>query len=109
MVVVEEDRIDAYVVARRFALFVFVGADRRERRIALVGGAAEEADALDPHLATVVGDVEVGRREIGDRFTAPVGDDRVHLHERRPAAKDRRRLRRCLLRLRNNGGRGQHD
>ena len=47
VITVEEDRVDADVVARRFALLVVARPDRRERGVAPVRGSAEKAYARD--------------------------------------------------------------
>ena len=90
MVIVEKDRVDADVVSRRFALFVVVRADRRERGVAAVDVGAQKPDPLDRHRAPVVEHLEIAGGEIDDRLPGGVADDRVHLDQRRAAAKYRR-------------------
>ena len=84
MIVVEKDRKQTHVLARRFRLFVVVGPDflgrllDRRRRAAVELYELERFDLL--RLA-VLGDVEIRRLQIGNLIAVTVGDDDVDAHE----------------------------
>ena len=99
VVVVEKDRVEADVVTGRFALFVVVGTDGRQSRVAVDLG-AEEADALQGDARAVVEHLEVVGGQLENRLAFCVRDDGVDLDERGAAAEDRwLLLRRGALRL----------
>ena len=95
MVVVEEDREQAHVVARRLGLLVEVVADFLRRLLDRVGGAAVELDQLegvDLLRLVVFEDVEVRRLQIRDRVAVLVRDDDVDADVVDAGAEDGRRL-----------------
>ena len=103
MVVVEEDREQPDVVARRFHFLVVVGADFARRLLDRVGGAAVELDqleGLDLLRLAVLGDLEVALLQVRDRIAFLVGDDDVDADEVDPGAENRRWLGGIRRRLR---------
>jgi hypothetical protein len=92
VIVVEQDREDAHAFLRRLALFIVHRPNRRERARERDVIATEIAGALDRHPRAVIPQLEIVRREIGNRLAALVGDDRVDLDQVRPRSKRGRLL-----------------
>ena len=95
VVVVEEDREQPDVVARRLHLLVVVVPDFARRFLDRVGGAAVELDqleGLDLLRLAVFGDLEVALLQVRDRVALVVGDDDVDADEIDAGAENRRRL-----------------
>ena len=106
VVVVEQDREDADVVARRLGLFVVAVADRARRRVARLRIAVhlDQAELLHRLRLVVLEDVEVFLLEVGDVLPFPVGRNHVHADEVDAAAEDRGRV--LPRNDRRNGGVG---
>src|SRR5439155_25824236 len=110
VVVVEKDREQPYVVARRLRLFVVIASNGPRRVLAGLEDAAVELDQLegvDLLRLVVFADVEVGFLKVVDRVALLVGDDDVDAdvvdagleNRRRLLARRRLRRRRRLLLL----------
>jgi hypothetical protein len=103
VVVVEENRKQPDVVARRFHLLVVVGPDLARRILDRVGDAAVELDQLegvDLLWLAVFRHLEVALLHVPDRVALLVRDDDVDANVIDAGAKDRRRLRRIRRGLR---------
>ena len=82
VVVVEEDRDEPHVVARRLQLLVALGSDGTDR---LAGGRGrlhlDVLERLDRLRLAVLGHFEVGLGEVADGIALPVRHDDVHADE----------------------------
>ena len=84
VIVVQKNREQPHVVARRFELFVRVGADRPGRAVGGWHGATvqlHELKALDRLRLTVFDDLEIALPQVRHRVAVPVGDDDVDADE----------------------------
>ena len=94
VIVVEEHREQPHVLARRFRFLVGVGPDLADRLLRRFRGAAIELDQperFDFLRLAVLGHVEVGRLQVGDRDAVLVfRDDHVDAHEIDAGAEHRR-------------------
>ena len=90
VIVVEKDREQPHVVFRGFRGFVVVVADRPRRPVGGRHRAAvelHELERLDVLRLAVLGDLEIGLFQIGDRVAVAIADDHVDAHEVDPGAE----------------------
>ena len=84
VIIVEEDREQPDVLARRFGLFVVVAADFPGRLVDRGSGSAvelHELEGFDLLRLAVFRDLEIGRLQVGDLIAVAVRNDDVHAHE----------------------------
>jgi len=92
VIVVQENREQADIVARRLGLLVEVVANFLGRLLDRVGGAAVELDEferIDLLRLVILGDIEVRRLQIGDRIPVLVRDDDVDANVVDAGSEDR--------------------